>query len=179
MTPLRPAAQWRPFLISDGTFGPVHPELPEGTISGMSRPRPSGDLEVLAPAECFELLRRGRVGRIGYTDGALPAITPVNYVMDGDVVVFRTAASSRLATCVEDSVVAFEVDELDLDARTGWSVVVVGVAMRTELPDAATDPAAARVSPWVTGDRNALVRIPPTLVTGRRIPTPSRQAATA
>src|SRR3954470_19306223 len=83
---------------------------------------------VLDRVECDRLLAAGSVGRIAFTDSALPQIIPVNYVMDGHSIVFRTAATGRLAACCRDAVVAFEVDDVDGDVRTGSSVLVVGDA---------------------------------------------------
>jgi nitroimidazol reductase NimA-like FMN-containing flavoprotein (pyridoxamine 5'-phosphate oxidase superfamily) len=44
-------------------------------------------LELLTEAQCRDLLAAGKVGRVGITLGAMPAIFPVNFVMiDGSVV---------------------------------------------------------------------------------------------
>ena len=53
--------------------------------------------DVLSRTECLRLLASAKVGRVVYTDGALPAVTPVNFALDGTVVVFPTATGSRLA----------------------------------------------------------------------------------
>jgi hypothetical protein len=117
--------------------------------------------EVLDDAECFRLLAAESVGRVVYTDGALPAITPVNYVLDGRRVVFRTTAGSRLARGVVGAVVAFEVDAVDPRHCAGWSVVITGVGrLFTEVPV---------VHPWVGGDRDETISITPGRITGRRI----------
>ncbi|WP_246281577.1 pyridoxamine 5'-phosphate oxidase family protein [Fodinicola acaciae] len=85
-------------------------------------------LEVLDRAECMALLRSVPVGRIVFTDHALPAVQPVGFVVYDDAIVFRTAVDSRLAAASRNAVVAFEVDEIDAERATGWSVVVVGHA---------------------------------------------------
>jgi nitroimidazol reductase NimA-like FMN-containing flavoprotein (pyridoxamine 5'-phosphate oxidase superfamily) len=92
----------------------------------------SAGLEVLSTDECIRLLSKVPVGRIVYTDRALPAVQPVNFVVDGWSVAIRTAPRSRLATAAAaGTVVAFEVDEFtDEPDRTGWSVVAVGRAIR-------------------------------------------------
>ena len=124
--------------------------------------------EELSRAECLRLLRRHSLGRVAYTDHALPAIAPVNYAVDGDTIVFRTAAGTRLAAGTRDAVVAFEVDESDPVQRMGWSVVVVGVA--SEVASSASGRRAVEVAlaPWAAGERNRFVRITPTIVSGRR-----------
>lgn len=83
------------------------------------------------PLDRDESLRRLRgtsVGRLAVTHQALPAIVPVNYVVVGSSVVFRTEPGGMLARACDNTVVAFEVDDLAPDGRTGWSVLVVGVA---------------------------------------------------
>ena len=73
------------------------------------------------------------IGRIAVTSRALPAIVPVNYSLTGrTTVVFRTEPDGMLARATNDTVVAFEVDELARDGRSGWSVLVVGVAHHIE-----------------------------------------------
>jgi uncharacterized protein len=82
----------------------------------------------LTREECLQALSTGSVGRVAITAQALPAIVPVNYAMDGQKLVFRTRSDGMLARACDGNVVAFEVDQLARDGRTGWSVLVVGVA---------------------------------------------------
>ncbi len=134
-----------------------------------SRAVAEGTLRELPRDECMALLREHSVGRVAYTDHALPAITPVNYAMDGDTVVFRTAAGTRLAEGTRDAVVAFEVDEFDTVVREGWSVVVVGVASQITRTSDSLRAIELVVAPWAGGERNHFVRITPTFVSGRRV----------
>ena len=78
--------------------------------------------------ECLDRLRLGTVGRVAVTHRALPAIVPVNYVLSGSRVLFRTEPGGMLARACAGNVVAFEVDELDSSGRSGWSVLVIGLA---------------------------------------------------
>ncbi len=119
--------------------------------------------------ECLALLRGQSLGRVAYTDHALPAITPVNYALDGDTIVFRTALGSRLAEGTRDAVVAFEVDEADATTHEGWSVVVVGVASEVSRASETLRAIELTLTPWAGGERNRFVRITPTFVTGRRL----------
>src|SRR5437868_5240567 len=82
-------------------------------------------LEILSVQECWRLLGEQRVGRIAFTDRALPAIRPLNYVQAGQNLVLRVSADA-LGSRLDGQVVAFEVDEIDTAGRVGWSVVVVG-----------------------------------------------------
>ena len=118
-------------------------------------------------AQCYELLATDSVGRIVYTEDALPAITPINYALDGHHLVFRTASGSRLAHAVADAVVAFEVDQLDRATRTGWSVVVTGVARAIGEGSEQGRNAALTLAPWAGGTRDMFFAIAPGMVTGR------------
>jgi nitroimidazol reductase NimA-like FMN-containing flavoprotein (pyridoxamine 5'-phosphate oxidase superfamily) len=89
-----------------------------------------GDGTVLTRAQCLNLLRNTLVGRVVYTRGALPAVTPVGYVLDGEYIVLRTTPGSRLDRGIHDAVVAFEIDHVEPGSPDGWSVVVVGHSAR-------------------------------------------------
>lgn len=85
-------------------------------------------LEVLDDAECMRLLPTERVGRLGFTDAALPAILPVGFTVTDHSVCIPALAGDRVVAAARRSVVAFEVDRYDADTRTGWGVNVVGPA---------------------------------------------------
>jgi uncharacterized protein len=127
-------------------------------------------LEILSPSECWALLGEAKVGRVGVSLGALPAIFPVNYATEGDAVVFRTGPGIKLRAAVANAVVAFEVDGFDEDAGTGWSVLVVGKCC--EIHDDAefsSDEVPARLRPWAGKGRDHVVRLSSEFVSGRRI----------
>ena len=125
-------------------------------------------LEVLERSECLQLLARASLGRIGITSGALPTVLPVNFRLVDDQILFRTARGTKLDAATENAVVAFEVDDMDPLAHTGWSVVVTGVAR--ELQAAERD--ALRSVPlarWAPDTDGRVVAISTDLVSGRRI----------
>jgi nitroimidazol reductase NimA-like FMN-containing flavoprotein (pyridoxamine 5'-phosphate oxidase superfamily) len=127
-------------------------------------------LEVISPDACRALLAGEEVGRLALVIGGAPSIFPVNFALDGDAVVFRTAPGTKLDHAGR-STVAFEVDGIDREARTGWSVVVVGRLEEVDQFDAAT---LARVSalalyPWAEGAKDHWLRLVPTRISGRRI----------
>ena len=126
-------------------------------------------LGVLDHAKCFRLLATQTVGRVVYTDGALPAVAPVNYVIDGHRIIFRTSPVTRLALGVVDQVVAFEVDSLDPEVRTGWSVVVTGIARALSDPAELARADGLGLAPWAGGERTLFVAITPGVVTGRYV----------
>ena len=63
-------------------------------------------LEVLAREECLQLLAEAPIGRIVFTDHALPAVQPVNFAMLGTDIIIRTSPESKLAQAIRDTVVA-------------------------------------------------------------------------
>jgi Pyridoxamine 5'-phosphate oxidase len=85
-------------------------------------------LEVLDDAECRRLFGAARMGRLGYTDGALPAILPVQFTIHDDWVRIPARQGNRIIDAVRRAVVAVSVDEYDFGDRTGWGVTVVGPA---------------------------------------------------
>lgn len=86
------------------------------------------DLRVLSHEECVRRLGAGGVGRVATTHRALPAIMPVRYWLTDDALVFCAAGDPVLTHGCDGNVVAFEIDELAEDGRSGWSVMVVGTA---------------------------------------------------
>jgi uncharacterized protein len=66
------------------------------------------------------------VGRIGYTTDDGPRVLPVNYVMEGDSVVFRTVPDGEVCRHALETTCAFEIDEIDEFYQSGWSVLAVG-----------------------------------------------------
>jgi nitroimidazol reductase NimA-like FMN-containing flavoprotein (pyridoxamine 5'-phosphate oxidase superfamily) len=132
-------------------------------------PAARAGLTELAPEESYALLATVPVGRIVYTDRALPAIQPVNFVLDGPDVVFRTAEGSKLAVAASRAVVAFEADQFDAEARTGWSVVLVGRTYEVTDPAERERLLALPLASFAPGARDRVVKVVPRIVTGRRI----------
>jgi hypothetical protein len=102
-----------------------------------------------------------------FTEAAMPAAYPVNFVALADGIVFRTRAGGGLDSAVRGTVVGFEADAYDEELRTGWSVLVVGPAEEVADPD--VHGLFPRGEPWAGGDRDRLVRIRYGRVTGRRV----------
>ncbi|MER6584065.1 pyridoxamine 5'-phosphate oxidase family protein [Nonomuraea sp. NPDC001023] len=135
----------------------------------------SSGLQVLSEEECFLLLSSMPIGRIVFTDRALPAVQPVNFCLDGRSVVIRTAAGSKLAAATRRAVVAFEADDFDAGLRTGWSVTAVGHAR--EVTDAAelARLAGLPLTTWAPGERDHYIVVEAEQISGRRI-APARAA---
>jgi len=124
--------------------------------------------ETLSREECLALLASCSVGRVGLSIDALPVILPVNYVLDGERIVFRTGRGTKLTAAIRNAVVCFEVDRIDEECRAGWSVLVTGTATELVGPEAE---AAARLhlTQWSRRPAEHLVATSMDLVTGRRV----------
>lgn len=127
-------------------------------------------LEVLDRPECLALLGSVPLGRIVFTDRALPAVQPVNFTVADGHVIIRTSAGSKLAAAARRAVVAFEIDEYDAGTHTGWSVVIVGPAEVVTDPREVDRLNTLPLETWAPGQRTHYIRIRPEIVTGRKIP---------
>lgn len=140
------------------------------------RPRQAVDL---TEGECWSLLASASIGRIVFTHRAMPAVRPVNHVVDGRKIVIRTHLGAAIASRAAGrspaspdgppgSVVCYEADALDPVRHTGWSVIATGLARLV------TDPAdiarySAAVEPWIGRELNQVVTIEPRFLSGLRL----------
>ena len=88
--------------------------------------------------ECVRLLASHRFGRLAVSMGErAPALRPINYVLEepSQSVVFRTAARSGFHALLRSAEATFEIDGIEDRARTGWSVIMSGVADEVTNPD--------------------------------------------
>lgn len=130
----------------------------------------------LSPAECWARLRKENVGRLGVLLDDGPDICPVNFVVDGSTVVFRSGPGSKLAAVSRGGPVAFEVDHHDPEAGAAWSVVLRGRADLVTETYALIDTTSLPLFPWHAAPKGAFVRVTPTTITGRHfvLADPSR-----
>jgi nitroimidazol reductase NimA-like FMN-containing flavoprotein (pyridoxamine 5'-phosphate oxidase superfamily) len=132
-------------------------------------------LEQLDEAECLRLIGPGGIGRLVFAGRNDLTVLPVNYKLHNGTVLFRTAqygsTEEDLRTGIDDAEyrVAFEVDDIDQEAREGWSVLLQGPAHHLDSESERAEVAALGVVPWVDGDRQHFIRITPARITGRRI----------
>jgi uncharacterized protein len=127
-------------------------------------------LDVIDRDECLRLLARGGLGRVAVAaDGSRPTILPVNYVTDGEAIVFRTAPGSKLTAVTRGRHVAFEIDGANALAHTGWSVVVTGKAEEVTDTEELARMRQLPLTPWADGDKPHWIRVPIEHVTGRRV----------
>lgn len=128
-------------------------------------------MDELSVSECWSLLRLESVGRIAVSildDGV--DIFPVNYVVDGGTIVFRTAAGTKLTALTEAPGIAFEADGTDDALHLAWSVVLKGAAHAVDHITEMFDTFDLDLESWDDARKPTFVRLRPTLVTGRRFP---------
>lgn len=126
-------------------------------------------LTILDRAECLSLLSTCRLGRIGLTSGALPIILPINFYFDGERILMHTGPGTKLAAATRDTVVAFEVDQVDRLWHTGWSVLVTGIAHHVTDRDDLERISLLPLARWAPRGGGHVVSITPELISGRRI----------
>lgn len=85
-------------------------------------------LRVLDLDECLERLRGHCLARVAFIHDGEPVVLPVAYGLDGATLVFRTSWGSKLQVAGDTGPVAVEVDDIDVTAGAGWSVLVKGTA---------------------------------------------------
>jgi hypothetical protein len=127
-------------------------------------------LEILPRSECLRLLGLRPVGRVALSRYALPAILPVNFCMLDDQVVFASGTGSKSLAVVSRNVIAFEADEFQPGDRSGWSVLVVGIAVELDHLDPLWDEARhLDLHPWIGRRAGYLFRLPTDRISGRRL----------
>ena len=126
-------------------------------------------VEYLRAEECWELLARTPVGRIGVLVDSAPEIYPINHCVDGGTIVFRTDAGNKLRSIDRSPSVCFEADGIDLVDSTGWSVLVKGRACELTTADELDAASRLPLRFWGLGAKPHWVRVVPREVTGRRI----------
>jgi len=140
---------------------------------GLGLRQPAVGAQRLSNTEAVRLLAGVDYGRVVFTLGALPAIRPVNHLLDEGRIIIRTRLTSAISTALrsrDDAVVAYEADSFDPQTRTGWSVVATGRTYTITDP-----PEVLRyeqlLHPWVN-QADTVIAIEPTIISGFRITAP-------
>ena len=118
--------------------------------------------------EAMRLLRSVSYGRIVFTRDALPAIHPVNHIIDAGDVIIRSRLTAKISLNVRSVpgvLVAYEADDIDPIRHVGWSVVVTGVA-RTVTDPQRLARCERLLHPWVNSAMDTVIAIEPGIVTG-------------
>jgi len=130
---------------------------------------PARALRVLSEDDCLRLLHTKTVGRLVYTTRALPAILPVTFALTGTRILIRTTPGAALESAVRDTVVAFQVDHIDSDTHTGWSVVVTGRARVVTGPQETARIDSLLPASWLIADTAIYLSVSVDLVSGRGV----------
>ncbi|MGW7451855.1 pyridoxamine 5'-phosphate oxidase family protein [Streptomyces sp. NPDC054787] len=151
-------------------------ERPDGRGGGAVAARHMYELD---RDEALRLLSTVSLGRIVFTQHALPAVRPVNHLVEGEDVIVRLHDGGALAALVapadgHDVVVAYEADAIDPETHLGWSVVVTGYASRVADRDD-TNRYEALLNPWAGHRTTGALRIRSDLVTGFRLEAEPRR----
>lgn len=121
----------------------------------------------LSEEECWERLRALEIGRLAYHLADEVHIAPINYVVEEEQILFRTAEGSKLLGVVMNEDVAFEIDQVDNDKEEAWSVIARGAARILDGPDA-RDADNLRLRAWVDTEKFNVVAIAVDEISGRQ-----------
>lgn len=128
-------------------------------------------LTELTREQALRLLGSVPLGRIAFTQHALPAIRLVNHLLDRGDIIIRSHSGTAIvsaAAAAQGAVVAYEADAVDPNDHHGWSVIVTGTAHLVTDPGQVAHYQQA-LTPWVTGDMDQVIRVRPGIVTGYRL----------
>lgn len=126
---------------------------------------PIEPIRILSEDESWDRLKAVTLGRLVTTFAGEPEIFPVNFVVQGKTVLFRTAEGTKLFSAVANSTVIFEAD--DHTAAEGWSVIVRGRARLLKTDADIQEAERAQLLPWVATRKPHYVRVTPNDMTGR------------
>jgi hypothetical protein len=138
-------------------------------MNGCSQRFDQSGLEILSAAECHKLLGSVRVGRLLFTSAALPTVRLVNFVVDADTIVFATADADRYRAAERGDVVAFEVDDIDLEEHGGWTVTAVGHLSVVDADEFDDLQQTLPRRPWPPDRERHLIRLGIESLDGRRL----------
>jgi nitroimidazol reductase NimA-like FMN-containing flavoprotein (pyridoxamine 5'-phosphate oxidase superfamily) len=129
----------------------------------------SGSFAELSEAECKQLLAEHTAGRVGFMAPDGPQILPVTYQYRNGSVIFRTSPAGALSGLVRRTSVAFEIDGIDEQGHSGWSVLVLGFAEAMAHNYLLTSAWETGPVPWAEGIRNLFIEIKPRKISGRSV----------
>lgn len=118
-------------------------------------------------SECLQALAASEVGRIVLCTPEGPRAFPVNYALDGGSLVFRTSPYGTIGRDSRSGAnAAFQVDHVDPDTKTGWSVLAMGKLEVVEDPHELLS-LAKNPQPWAGGYRGLYLRLRWRSISGR------------
>jgi hypothetical protein len=151
------------------------PGSPSGSAPPDQRASAWRVLERLGEAECMELLADSGAGRLVYSGRYGPTALPVAYKIDGGSIVLGTWDPAlfdedlRTGIAQAEYEVVVEADQIDMQARAGWFVMVRGPAHHLDTEAEHAPFLDAGLEPWIEGVPPHFIRVNPTTIWGNRI----------
>jgi len=128
-------------------------------------------IESLERDTSLALLATASIGRVGWvTPDGHAMIMPVNFVLDGETIVFSTGEGDKLDAVHEGRVLTFEVDAVEPAFQAGWSVLVIGAAEMITSPAQIQRIEELHLAPWAPLRDRVFIRLSADEITGRRLP---------
>jgi nitroimidazol reductase NimA-like FMN-containing flavoprotein (pyridoxamine 5'-phosphate oxidase superfamily) len=129
-------------------------------------------MEELTKPQSLELMKTVQVGRLVFVHNALPAVRPVNHLVENDTIIIRVtmgaAITKDVAVGYRGMTVAYEADAIDTARQLGWSVIAVGTAqLITDRLEA--ERYRSLIEPWVAGPADEVISISADMVRGYRM----------
>ena len=130
----------------------------------------STKLLVLTQKECWALVKQAALGRLAFVMDDWPLVMPVNYLVDGPDVVIRSDPGRKLTAARQQVQATLQVDSIDRLHRSGWSVLVFGIATAVDDGEEVARLDGLGLRSWAASDRASWIRLLPVQITGRRLP---------
>ena len=127
-------------------------------------------LLVLTQKECWALVKQAALGRLAFVMDDWPLVMPVNYLVDGPDVVIRSDPGRKLTAARQQVQATLQVDSIDRLHRSGWSVLVFGIATAVDDGEEVARLDGLGLRSWAASDRASWIRLLPVQITGRRLP---------
>jgi Pyridoxamine 5'-phosphate oxidase len=140
--------------------------------SGSASPGPGR----ISDDEAMELLASGGLARLVYNGPDGPTALPVVYKIDAGSIVLGTwdpvlfDEDLRTGIAQAEYKVAVEVDQIDMEAREGWFVLVRGAAHHLDTEAERAPYIDAGLEPWIEGVPAHFIRVNPTSIWGNGSP---------
>jgi len=123
-------------------------------------------IEDMTDQECWAILDRERFGRLAVAVHGEPDIFPINFIVDGNALLMRTAPGTKLTELVINAAVAVECDGRDGDVA--WSVILKGAARMVDSLSETYADDEKHLETWLPSDKPIYVEITPRELSGRR-----------
>ena len=121
---------------------------------------------ILDTDKAWDLLAGQRLGRLAVRSDVGLDIFPVNYAVDGESLVFRTAEGTKLSSLTAYSLVTFEIDSWT--EEVGYSVILKGHAAPITDPAEIARAESLKLKPWVPTVKTTFVRIAVSEISARK-----------